>query len=224
VRCVQNVTDRTSNPFDMSPPCDHACTPDGDHRAVFGYGDANADFHLVGDHPNVHGGRSTGVPFTDGVAGERLQPVLTEVGLLGDVYSDAPTVSNLFASYLHMCCLPDGESPTEGAYADLEPFFDAELRAIAAHVLLPVGERATAHVLYEYTARAAEIERGMGALHATPLKGRGFLVVPIRDPAEWSDDDGDRLREALSALLASDYRQTADLGRFTATDGSYEVR
>jgi len=221
---VRNVTDRTSNPFGMGLPC--PADPDAERpvSAVHGYGDANADFHLVGDHPNVHGGRSTGVPFTDGVAGERLQPVLNEVGLLGDVYSDGPTVSNLFASYLYACCLPDGQSPTEAGYADLEPFFDAELRAIAAHVLLPVGERATAHVLYEYTARAAEIERGMGALHATPLKGRGFLVVPIRDPAEWSDDDGDRLREELSALLASDYRQTADLGRFTATDGSYEVR
>lgn len=221
---MQNVTDRTSNPFGMSPPCDHACTPDGDRRAVFGYGDANADVHLVGDHPNVHGGASTGVPFTDGVAGERLQPVLNDVGLLGDVYSDEPTVSNLFASYLYACCLPDGQSPTEAGYADMEPFFDAELRAIAAHVLLPVGERATAHVLHEYTARAAHIDRGMESLHATQLKGRGFLVVPIRDPANWEANDGDRLRDELSALLASDYRQTADLGRFTATDSSYEVR
>ncbi len=221
---VQNVTDRTSNPFGMSPPCEYDCAADGGRSAVFGYGDANADFHLVGDHPNAHGGVSTGVPFTDGVAGERLQPVLNEVGLLGDAYSDEPTVSNLFSSYLHMCCLPDDREPTDREYAALEPFFDAELRAIAAHVLLPVGERATAHVLEEYTARASELSRGMASLHAAQLKGRGFLVVPIRDPREWEAGDDDALRDELAGILAGDYRQTVDLGRFTATDEPYEVR
>jgi len=31
---------------------------------VPGYGDANADFHVVGDHPGVHGGVDAGIPFT----------------------------------------------------------------------------------------------------------------------------------------------------------------
>ena len=220
---MENVTDRTSNPFGMRPPCEDVCAADGP-EAAFGYGDANADFHLVGDNPNAHGGGGTGIPFTDGVAGERLQPVLNEVGLLGDAYSDEPAVSNLFSSYLHMCCLPDDREPTDREYAALEPFFDAELRAIAAHVLLPVGERATAHVLEEYTARASALSRGMAALHATELKGRGFLIVPIRDPRKWEADDGDALQDELAAILAGDYRQTVDLGRFTATDEPYEVR
>ena len=49
---MENVTDRTSNPFGMHPPCE---------QFVPGYGDANAAFHVVGDHPGVHGGVDTGV-------------------------------------------------------------------------------------------------------------------------------------------------------------------
>ncbi|WP_435181993.1 uracil-DNA glycosylase family protein [Halorussus sp. AFM4] len=255
---MKNVTDRTSNPFGMRPPCPHDCGESGaaaDRRAVFGYGDANADFHVVGDHPGVHGGRETGVPFTGSTAGERLQPVLHEVGLLGDAYSDEPAATDLFLSYRHMCCLPEGRDPTDREYDDFEPFFDAELRAIAAHVLLPVGERATRHVLRTYAAREAllapdgEVSSGgdrdlqgadatasqpgtadggrddrMADLHADHLPGRGFLVVPVRDPAEWDDGDADRLAASLADLLSSDYRQTADLGRFLAEHDTYEVR
>ncbi|WP_231187244.1 uracil-DNA glycosylase family protein [Haladaptatus sp. DYF46] len=198
---------------------------------MFGYGDANADFHLIGDHPGVHGGADSNVPFTGGVVGERLQPVLNEVGLLGDVYSDEPVIANLFMSYLHMCRLPDGRQPTQKEYDDMERFFDAELRAIAAHVLLPVGETATEHVFREFTAQANKHGMGAGgdgldmaALHAQEIKGRGFLVVPIRDPREWGPDDGDRLREQLSGILSTDYQQTVDLGRFMPGADPYEVR
>jgi len=240
---VKNVTDRISNPFGMSPPCQYDCEADDeseadresaetdrepDARAVFSYGDANADFHVVGDHPGVHGGRETGVPFTGSVAGERLQPVLNEVGLLGDAYSDEPAVANVFFSYRHMCCLPEDRAPTDREYDDLEPFFDAELRAIAAHVLVPVGERATRHVLGTYAAREGLLDAAgddpMAELHADHLPGRGFLVVPVRDPSDWEEGDGKRLAASLADLLATDYRQTADLGRFLAEHDTYEVR
>ncbi|WP_368281142.1 uracil-DNA glycosylase family protein [Halorussus rarus] len=272
---MKNVTDRTSNPFGMRPPCPEESGESGEtagRSAVFGYGDANADFHVVGDHPGVHGGRDTGVPFTGSSAGQRLQAVLHEVGLLADPYSDEPEAADLFLSYRYMCCLPEGREPTEREYDDLEPFFDAELRAIAAHVLLPVGERATRHVLRTYAAReallapeggarrgepaasgeaanggvasgetptdeaasgndAADAESADGGpgdrmadLHADHLPGRGFLVVPVREPAEWDDGDAERLAASLADLLASDYRQTADLGRFLAEHDTYEVR
>ncbi|WP_227377023.1 uracil-DNA glycosylase family protein [Haladaptatus halobius] len=220
---MQNVTDRTSNPFGMRPPCEYECIPGGAH-AVFGYGDANADFHVVGDHPGVHGGAETGVPFTGSEVGEKLQPVLNDAGFLGDAYSDEPAVANLFASYLHMCCPPDGREPTPAEYADMERFFDAELRAIAAHVLLPVGERATEHVFREFTAKAEKYDVDMESIHAQEIKGRGFLVVPIRDPREWGPRDADRLRARLNAILASDYQQTVDLGRFMPDADPYEVR
>ena len=209
---MKNVTDRTSNPFGMRPPCE---------EFVPGYGDANADFHAIGDHPGVHGGRETGVPFTN-AAGRRLQGVLHAVGLLDDSGSDAPETETVFFSYLHTC-VPDGE-PTPASYADCERFLDAELRAISAHVLLPVGERATRYVLQHYTARPATGDLDMDERHATELRGGGWLVLPIAEPAGWTNDDANRLTRALETLLATDYRRETDLGRFIPGDDPYLVR
>jgi uracil-DNA glycosylase len=238
---VENVTDRTSNPFGMRPPCE---------QYVPGYGDANAAFHVVGDHPGVHGGAPSadggvtvgtdgatadgatdgapaaddldgvGVPFTN-EAGLRLQRVLAEAGLLADP-GPRPTPCGTFLSYLHMCAV-DG-TPTDGEYVEMERYFDAELRAIAAHVLLPVGERATRHVVEEYTARAAKTDYDMAALHATELRGSGFLVYPVRDPSEWADGDDERLVGALRALQSTDFRREVDLGRFLPGEETWRVR
>jgi uracil-DNA glycosylase len=232
---VENVTDRTSNPFGMRPPCE---------QYVPGYGDANAVFHVVGDHPGVHGGPPSpdggttateepgaaadpeatldgvGVPFTND-AGLRLQRALADAGLLSDP-GPRPTVHETFLSYLHMC-VADG-TPTDREYGEMERYFDAELRAIAAHVLLPVGERATRHVVAEYTAQAAKVDYDMAALHGTEIRGSGFLVYPVRDPSEWTDGDEERLVQSLRALQATDFRREVDLGRFLPGEETWRVR
>jgi len=207
---VRNVTDRVSNPFGLSPSCD---------RFVPGYGDANADFHVVGDHPGVHGGADTGVPFTN-EAGLTLQRALADAGLLESV-GERPVVDGSYLSYLHTC-VPEGE-PTAASYAEMEPFFDAELRAIAAHVLLPVGERAIGHVLATCTAHPAADVDGE-ALHATELMGSGWLVVPVREPAGWDGSHARRLVDRLTELRATDYRRETDLGRFLPGGEPYLVR
>ena len=209
---METVTDRVSNPFGMEPDCE---------RFVPGYGDANADFHVIGDHPGVHGGVETRVPFTGTPAAERFQRALRAAGLVETV-GDRPTLAGTYFSYLHLC-VPDGE-PTAADYADQERFLDAEVRAITAHVLLPVGERATRHVLETYTAQAHRTTIDVGALHATEIRGAGWLVYPVRDPREWTDDDETRLIESLDALLATDYRRESDLGRFLAGEEPYHVR
>lgn len=217
---MENVTDEVSNPFGMRPPCPHACA--GGHTAVLGYGDANADFHVVGDHPGVHGGTETGVPFTDHESGERILDVLAAVGLLEEHHPPRP--EQTFLSYRYCCCVPEGETPSPAAYADFERFFDAELRGIAADVLLPVGTGVTEHVLTEYTAKDSSAAVDMARLHGRQVKGRGFLVLPIQDPAEWDEDGFDAIVESLSALLATDYHQMVDLGRFLPGGDPYMVR
>ncbi|MCU4924633.1 uracil-DNA glycosylase [Halobacteria archaeon AArc-dxtr1] len=202
---MKNVTERTSNPFGMRPPYERQ--GEGARPAAFGYGDANADFHLIGDHPGVHGGEMTGVPFTETESGRAVQAVARELGFVRGA-ADEPELENLFASYIHMCTLADGRSPTAEEYADLEPYFDAELRAINAHILIPVGQRATDHVLREYTTRRGRLDLDMATLHGREIRGRGFLVVPMRDPAEWEPGDEDRIVPALAAVKARDYRQT----------------
>ena len=211
---MRNVTDRTSDPFDLDPPCD---------RSVPGYGDANAHFHVVGDHPGRHGGVETGVPFTGTPAVERLQRALRDGGLLEET-GTPPVVDRTYLSYLHMCVVEGDRDPTPAEYADMERFFDAELRAIAAHVLLPVGRRAVWHVLREYTARDASMADDLAAIHATELRGGGWLVVPVLDPADWSDDDERRFVDALVDLQRTDYRRESDLGRFLAGGEPYFVR
>lgn len=208
---MRNVTDRISNPFGMQPPCE---------RFVPGYGDANAHFHVIGDHPGVHGGIETGVPFTDSDAGRRLQRTLLDADLLRTT-GDEPEVDRTYLSYLHTC-VPTGD-PTDDDYAEMEPFFDAELRAIAAHVLLPVGERPIRHVLETCTTHETT-DLDPGSLHATELLGSGWLVMPIRDPTAWSSDDASTLVDAIDRLRETDYRRESDLGRFVAGNDPYLVR
>jgi uracil-DNA glycosylase len=209
---VRNVTDRVRNPFGMEPDCE---------RFVPGYGDANADFHVVGDHPGVHGGERTGVPFTDRPGTGRFQRALREAGLLRSG-GDEPAVDGTFFSYLHMCVPAD--EPSRGDYVEMERFFDAELRAIAAHVLLPVGERATRHVLENFTARAHRVDVDMRRLHGQELLGSGWLVYPVADPATWEPGDDERLVESLRALQSTDFRRESDLGRFLPGGDPYHVR
>lgn len=222
---------------------------------VPGYGDANADFHVIGDHPGVHGGLEEGIAFTGEPWSSAFLGALIDGGLLAAVDEDGaggdggegeggggdgndgkggdggrdedgdsdPVVTNrTFLSYLHMC-LPDGE-PTPASYDDMERYFDAELRAIAAHVLLPVGARATDHVLRQYTARAWKTEIDMDALHGEELLGSGWLVLPIKEPAAWDDGDADELVESLRRLQSTDFRRESDLGRFIAGSDPYLVR
>jgi uracil-DNA glycosylase family 4 len=217
---VQNVTDRASDPFDLRPPCERPCP--GGHRAVLGFGDANADVHVIGDHPGIHGGEETGIPFTGTAAGERLQRVLEAVGLL-ERRGTEPVPADTYLSYCHMCCAGD-QGPTEETYRTLERFLDAELRAISAHVLVPVGERPVHHVVDEYTSQRDRVGTDHEALHGREIRGRGFLVLPVKEPGEWAGRDEDRLERALGDLLSSDYRQLSDLGRFEAGGSPYFVR
>lgn len=209
---MKNVTDRTSNPFGMRPPSEDY---------VAGYGDANADFHVVGDHPGVHGGTASGVPFTDAPGVDRLLDVLAHVGLIVRTGNAEYDAQNSFFSYLHMGVV-DG-TPTQAQYDDMERFFDAELRAITAHVLIPIGERATRHVLGHYTAVHPD-EFDLQTGHAEEVLGSGFLVYPSKDPAEWTPEDADALADALGDLLARDYRRESDLGRFIVGPEPYTVR
>ena len=187
---MRRVTDRTSNPFGVRAPGE---------PAVYGYGDANADLHVIGADAETHGGAATGVPFTDSAAGRRLQGVLYAAGFATEPYSDAPELSNCYLSYLWL-------SP--GDPADLERYLDAELRAINAHILLPVGDDAISYVLEEFTTQARKLPHDADALHATEVRGRGFLVLPVGEPARWEDGDEAALLDRLESILDGDYRQT----------------
>jgi len=208
---VVNITRRSRNPFDLDPPC---------AEFVPGYGDPNADFHVIGDHPGRHGGKETGIPFTRSKSGRALQQVLEAVGLLAHP-GDEPTVANLYFSYIYLCV--DDDEPEPRDYAEMERFFDAELRAITAHVLLPVGERAIRQVLEQYTTDSPD-DVDVEAIHATEISTGAWLVIPIAEPATWTADQRDALIDALETLRRRDYRRESDLGRFNSGSDPYYVR
>jgi len=212
---VKFIAAHNRNPFGMSPPCAH----------VPGYGDTNANFHVVGDHPGVHGGAEAEIPFTGMEWSEAFFGALREAGLVErapeDGYLD---VSGTFFSYLHMC-LPENGTPGAASYASMEPYFDSEVRAITAHVLVPVGARATEYVLDNYTpAGGGRTTIDTDTLHATEIQGSGWLVVPIKEPAEWDEGDSEALVDALVAIQETDFRQVSDLGRFMPGGDPYMVR
>lgn len=207
---VKNITATLHNPFGFQQPCE---------PFVPGYGDANADFHVIGDNPRVHGGIESGIPFTGTDAAERLQRALVAGGLLSEA-GNPPTVEKTYLSYLYMC---GDRDPSEADYADHEPMFDTEVRSITSHVLFPVGERATKHVFANMTPERPETVE-MERLHATEVRGSGWLVYPIKEPVEWTNEDESDLVGALKALLATDYRQEAELGRFLPGDDVWRVR
>ncbi|MFB6361690.1 MAG: uracil-DNA glycosylase family protein [Halobacteriales archaeon] len=221
---MKNVTEEVSNPFGMRPPCPHRCVGESERRAVFGYGDANADFHVIGNHSAVHGGAASGVPFTGDPAGERVLDVLEATGFLLAREAAELTYENCFTSYRYLCCVPPGTAPDREQLRDFERFFDAELRAVAADVLVPVGEAAIRHVIESYTAQEHRLRTQMADLHGTEVRGRGFMVLPIQDPREWGADGFDTIVTAIEELLAMDYHQEVDLGRFIADADPYYVR
>jgi len=208
---VTYVADEQSNPFGFEPDCE---------RFVPGFGDVEADFHVIGDHPGVHGGTTSGIPFTETPGAEALQRALLRGGLVHKT-GTPPEENGTYFSYLHLC-VPEG-TPTEAEYTHYESFLEAEVRAIVAHVLLPVGERATRWVLDNMTTRSSD-DIDMSALHATEIVNGGWLVMPIAEPASWTGDEGRELGDALQELQARDYRREADLGRLVGGDDPYYVR
>ena len=195
---MQFVARQRRNPFGMSPPCE---------RFVPGCGDTGADFHVVGDHPGVHGGADTGVPFTGDEAGERFQHILGSVGLNNSLpSSEDPELDNAYLAYLTRCRHPD-RGPTEAEVVTCEPYLNADVRMINPEILVPVGQRALTELAREHTTKDAD-EMDVAARHATTIRGRGFELAPMVHPADQTDEQTEAYIEFFLDLKGTDYRQT----------------
>lgn len=201
---VRGAGDEYRNPFGITPPC-HG---ERARQAVPGYGEPAADFHLIGDRPAASHPDGDSVPFLGHPAGDQLLEVLQAVGLITTLAETHLTPNNLYLSYLDPCPTTRRDGTMTELDSEIHRYFDAELRAVNAHVLLPVGKRATDHVLEVYTTQARKAPQRMQDRHARDIRGRGFLVVPIMHPQTWTGDAAARLADRLTALLNSDYRQT----------------
>ncbi|PAU82704.1 uracil-DNA glycosylase [Halorubrum salipaludis] len=196
------------NPFGMDADCENCSELCGSRdRVVHGYGDVGGEFLVVGTRPSG-AAEANGIPFTGAGAGERVQSIFADLGFVRSA-PDAmePDVQNVFFTNLTRCRHPERE-PTDREVETCEPFLNAEIRMINPQIIVPVGERPLRELAIEYTTRRPD-SFDVDAEHATTIRGRGFELVPMKDPAEMTDADADAFREHMREnVLSRDYRQT----------------
>ena len=196
------------NPFGMDEACENCpelCGPR--ERVVHGYGDVGGEFLVVGTGPTA-AAEANGVPFTGAGAGERVQSMFAELGFVRSP-SDAaePDVQNIFFTNLTRCRHPDRE-PTADELDTCEPFFNAEIRMMNPQIIVPVGARTLRELAVEYTTRRPD-SFDIDTEHATTIRGRGFELVPMKEPESMTDVEADTFVEHMQEnVLSRDYRQT----------------
>lgn len=195
------------NPFGMDEDCTNCpALCESRERVVHGYGDVGADFVFVGETPGS-GADRTGIPFTEDDAGRRVQGILQELGLnAANAADEEPDLHNVLLTSLTRCYHPE-RAPTDSEVANCEPYLNAELRMINPEIIVPMGERVLRELAMEYTTTSPE-EFDIEDVHATTIRGRGFELVPMRDPSLLTDDETAAFVEAMTELMAGDYRQT----------------
>jgi uracil-DNA glycosylase family 4 len=194
---------RRRNPFGMDEECPNCpALAERRERVVHGYGDVGADFLFVGEMPDK-AADADGVPFA---GSDRLFGILDDLGLVDGETEEGPAVENAFLTYLTRCRHPE-RPPTDEEVATCEPFLNAEVRMINPEILVPVGERALRELTAEYTTTPAE-EFDAVEDHASTIRGRGFELVPMRDPGAMTDAEAEAFLDHFVDMMGSDYRQT----------------
>ncbi|MFB6152130.1 MAG: uracil-DNA glycosylase family protein [Haloarculaceae archaeon] len=196
--------DALANPFGMDEDCRNCpALCETRTQVVHGYGDVGADFVVVGESPDP-GVDETGIPF----AGEErvVLESLDRLGFVDDADADEPETENVFLTYVTRCRHPDRPA-TDEEVRNCEGYLNSELRMINPEIIVPVGQRALAALAFEYTTERAE-DLDAAELHATTLRGRGFELVPMRDPADLGPEETEAFVEHLADILGTDYRQT----------------
>lgn len=196
-----------SNPYGMDEDCQRcsALCPVRE-RIVHGYGDTEADFLFIGTAPSASA-ESAGVPLVGGASGKRLQDLLGRLGLNNSLpTATEPELTNAYLTLLTRCRHPDRE-PTAAEIQSCEDYLTAEIRMINPEILVPVGEQALETLAAEYTTKP-KTELSLPEYHGRSIRGRGFELVPMIDPAEQTDEQFQTYLDSFEALLGRDYRQT----------------
>lgn len=139
---------------------------------VFGSGNPCARIMLIGEAPGKNED-ATGEPFV-GAAGKRLDALLEKAQLQR---------KDIFIGNVVKCRPPKNRNPKTDEIAACSAYLDAQMQAIAPHIVVPLGTFAAQHVLHT----TDSITHLRGTLHYTTLNtfegAKTVLVFPVFHPA-----------------------------------------
>lgn len=195
------------NPYGMDESCERCpALSESREQIVHGYGDTEADFLFVGERPSEDA-EAAGVPLVGGEAGRGLQDLLGHLGLNNSLpTATEPELENAYLTLLTRCRHSD-RAPTNAEISNCEDYLTAEIRMINPEILVPIGERTLRTLAEEYTTTPSA-ELSLPAYHGRSIRGRGFEIVPMVDPAAQTDEQFEAFLDSFEALMARDYRQT----------------
>jgi DNA polymerase len=155
----------------------HSCR----NRTVFGVGDRNARWLIVGEAPGAEEDQQ-GEPFV-GRAGRLLDSMLQAIGLRRD---------QVFIANVLKCRPPGNRNPAPEEVAQCLPYLERQIALLQPSILLAVGSIAAQNLL----ATDVPVGRLRGQLHAfgsarTPLVVTYHPAYLLRSPGEkrksWED-------------------------------------
>lgn len=151
-------------------------------RTVFGVGNAQADWLVIGEAPGAEEDRQ-GKPFV-GAAGKLLDSMLQAIDLSRD--------RNVFVANMLKCRPPNNRDPRPGEVDACLPYLMRQIAAIKPKLILTVGRIAAQNLL----ATDAPLARLRGRVHrfgplSTPLIVTYHPAYLLRTPADkrkaWED-------------------------------------
>lgn len=168
---------------------------------VHGYGPADASVVFVGEAPGYKGGDLTGVPFTRDRSGVRLQQMLIELGLSGEIDPrlERPRL-HCFVTNVVRCNPPANRTPKRAEIAQCQPFLWQELALLQPRIIVPLGNVATTVLFPQLVGQPAP---PITQAHAQVFSRDGVRVVPMRHPARISNADLRRFVTVLGPLLGA---------------------
>ena len=160
------------------------CTKCGLHKTraqtVFGVGDENADWMLIGEAPGAEEDR-LGDPFV-GQAGKLLDNMLAAIGLTRR--------KNVYIANVLKCRPPGNRNPTPGEVAQCSPHLLQQIELIKPKLIVAMG-RFAAQTLLETGASIASLRGRVHRYAGVPLivtYHPAYLLRTLEDKAKaWED-------------------------------------
>ena len=161
-----------------------ACTACGLHKGrtqtVFGVGDENADWMLIGEAPGAEEDR-LGDPFV-GQAGKLLDNMLAAIGL--------SRRANVYIANVLKCRPPGNRNPTPEEVAQCSPHLLQQIELIKPKLIVAMG-RFAAQTLLETSASIASLRGRVHQYAGVPLivtYHSAYLLRTLEDKAKtWED-------------------------------------